>query len=149
MSTLTLKSYQQAALDTLAAFAQAAQVGGAARAFEALAGRPYQSEPFGPDVPCVCLRIPTGGGKTLLAAHAVPLLARHWRASDAPVAVWLVPSDAIRAQTLKGLQTPGHPVRQVLADAYGDRLRVCALEDVAQIAPPDWGRAAVVVVATI
>jgi len=149
MSTLPLKSYQQAALDTLTAFAQAAQVGGAARAFEALAGRPYQSEPFGPDVPCVCLRIPTGGGKTLLAAHAVPLLARHWRASDAPVAVWLVPSDAIRAQTLKGLQTPGHPVRQVLADAYGERLRVCALEDVAQIAPPDWGRSAVLVVATI
>ncbi|MCZ2089178.1 MAG: DEAD/DEAH box helicase family protein, partial [Burkholderiales bacterium] len=100
-------------------------------------------------MPCVCLRIPTGGGKTLLAAHAVPLLARHWRASDAPVVVWLVPSDAIRAQTLKGLQTPGHPVRQVLADAYGERLRVCALEEVAQIAPPEWGRDAVVVVATI
>jgi type III restriction enzyme len=28
-------------------------------------------------------------------------------------------------------------------------LKVCALEDVAQIAPPDWGRQAVVVVATI
>ena len=149
MPTLALKSYQQTALDTLTAFAQAAQVGGAAQAFEAVAGRPYQSEPFGPDVPCVCLRIPTGGGKTLLAAHAIPLLARHWRASDAPVAVWLVPSDAIRAQTLRGLQTPGHPVRQVLAGAYGERLRVCALEDVAQIAPPDWGRQAVVVVATI
>ncbi|MDO5691592.1 MAG: DEAD/DEAH box helicase family protein [Pseudomonadota bacterium] len=149
MMSLPLKSYQQAALDTLTAFAQAAQVKGAALAFGELSGRPYNPDPFGLSVPCVCLRIPTGGGKTLLAAHAVPLLARHWRASDAPVAVWLVPSDAIRAQTLKGLQTPGHPYRQVLADAYGDRLRVCALEDVAQIAPPDWGRTAVVVVATI
>lgn len=149
MPTLPLKSYQQTALDTLTAFAQAAQAKGAARAFGERAGRPYQGEPFGPDVPCVCLRIPTGGGKTLLAAHAVPLLARHWRASDAPVVVWLVPSDAIRAQTLKGLQTPGHPVRQVLTDAYGERLRVCALEEVAQIAPPEWGRCAVVVVATI
>jgi len=71
MPTLALKSYQQAALDTLTAFAQAAQVGGAARAFEALAGRPYQSEPFGPDVPCVCLRIPTGGG-TLEAEYQIP-----------------------------------------------------------------------------
>ncbi|HRO53026.1 MAG TPA: DEAD/DEAH box helicase family protein, partial [Alicycliphilus sp.] len=93
--------------------------------------------------------IPTGGGKTVLAAHAVPLLAREWAAVDAPVAVWLVPSDAIRQQTLKALQTPGHPYRAALADAYGEGLRVCALEDVAQIAPPEWGRNAVVVVATI
>ncbi|QTD45225.1 DEAD/DEAH box helicase [Ottowia testudinis] len=149
MAAFPLKTYQKTALDTLLAFAQAAQVKGAPLAFGELAGRPYNPDPFGPDVPCVCLRIPTGGGKTLLAAHAIPLLGRAWRASDAPVAVWLVPSDAIRAQTLKGLQTPGHPYRQVLADAYGERVQVCALEDVAQIAPPDWGRVAVVVVATI
>ena len=149
MPTFPLKSYQQAALDTLTAFTQAAQVKGAPLAFGELAGRAYNPDPFGPDVPCVCLRIPTGGGKTLLAAHAVPLLARHWRASDAPVAVWLVPSETIRAQTLTALQTPGHPYRQPLADAYGDALRVVALDELAQIAPPDWGRAAVVVVATI
>ena len=149
MSTLPLKSYQQTALDTLTAFAQAAQVKGAPLAFGEVAGRPYNTDPFGPDVPCVCLRIPTGGGKTLLAAHAVPLLARHWRASDAPVAVWLVPSDAIRVQTLTALQTPGHPYRQPLVDAYGDALKVVTLDELAQIAPPDWGRSAVVVVATI
>ena len=148
MTPITLKSYQQAALDTLAAFARAARVRGAAAAFGELAGRPYQAEAFG-EVPCVCLRIPTGGGKTVLAAHAVPLLAREWAAVDAPVAVWLVPSDAIRAQTLKSLQTPGHPYRAALAEAYGEGLRVCALEEVAQIAPPEWGRAAIVVVATI
>ena len=76
MSTLPLKSYQQTALDTLTAFAQAAQVKGAPLAFGEVAGRPYNTDPFGPDVPCVCLRIPTGGGKTVMAAHAVPLLAR-------------------------------------------------------------------------
>ena len=45
----------------------------------------------------------------MLAAHAVPLLAAEWRGTDAPVAVWLVPSDTIRTQTLKALQTSGHP----------------------------------------
>ncbi|MDF1485577.1 DEAD/DEAH box helicase family protein [Ramlibacter sp. H39-3-26] len=148
MTPLTLKSYQQTALDTLAAFARAARVQGPAGAFAGLAGGPYNAEPFG-GVPCVCLRIPTGGGKTVLAAHAVPLLAREWAGVDAPVALWLVPSDAIRAQTLRALQTPGHPYRAALADAYGEGLRVCALEDVAQVAPPEWGRAAIVVVATI
>ncbi|MBK8072677.1 MAG: DEAD/DEAH box helicase family protein [Ramlibacter sp.] len=148
MTGLTLKHYQQAALDALGAFARAAQIKGPALAFGELAGRPYTAEPFGA-VPCVCLRIPTGGGKTVMAAHAVGLLAREWRATDAPVAVWLVPSDTIRSQTLRALQTPGHPYREALAAQYGAGLKVCALEEVAQIAPPDWGRQAVVVVATI
>ena len=148
MTALTLKSYQQAALDTLRDFARSAQLKGAAMAFGTQVGRPYSPGPFG-EVPCVCLRIPTGGGKTLLAAHAVPLLAKEWRFTDAPVAVWLVPSDTIRSQTLKALQTLGHPYREALEAAYGTGLQVCALEEVAQIAPIDWGRKAVVVVATI
>jgi type III restriction enzyme len=148
MPSLTLKSYQQAALDALIAFARASARKGPALAFRELAGRPYNADVFGA-VPCVCLRIPTGGGKTVMAAHAVPLLAREWRATDAPVAVWLVPSDTIRSQTLHALQTAGHPYREALTAAYGDGLHVCALEDVAQIAPPDWGRQAVIVVATI
>ena len=149
MTALTLKSYQQAALDALAAFARAAQATGPALAFGELTGRPYSADAFGAQVPCVCLRIPTGGGKTVLAAHAVPLLARAWCQVDAPVAVWLVPSDAILQQTLKSLQTPGHPYRAALTEAYGEQLQVCTLEGVAQIAPPDWGRTAIVVVATI
>jgi type III restriction enzyme len=148
MATLSLKSYQQAALDTLRTFARAAQLKGPALAFGELAGRPYTPDPFG-QVPCICLRIPTGGGKTLMAAHAVNVLAQEWRATDAPVAVWLVPSDTIRSQTLKALQTSGHPYREALEASYGAGVRVCVLEDLANIAPTDWGRHAVVVVATI
>jgi type III restriction enzyme len=148
MTLLTLKSYQQAALDALRAFARAAQFKGPALAFGEQVGRPYSPDPFG-DVPCICLRIPTGGGKTLMAAHAVNVLAEEWRATDAPVAVWLVPSDTIRSQTLRALQTTGHPYREALEASYGAGVRVCALEDLANIAPPDWGQRAVVVVATI
>ena len=148
MTTLSLKSYQQAALDTLARFARSAQMHGAAQAFREQAGHGYNGDAFGA-VPCVCLRIPTGGGKTLLAAHAIQVLAQEWRATDAPVAVWLVPSDTIRSQTLKALQTDGHPYREALAAHYGAGVRVCTLDDIANIAPPDWGLQAVVVVATI
>ncbi|CDS52374.1 hypothetical protein [Polaromonas sp. CG9_12] len=148
MTTLSLKSYQQAALDALAVFARAAQLKGPVLAFQELVGRTYNADAFG-DVPCVCLRIPTGGGKTLLAAHAVATLAREWQANDAPVALWLVPSDTIRSQTLKALQTAGHPYRDALEAHYGAGVRVCVLDDLAAIAPDDWGRKAVVVVATI
>ena len=149
MIPFTLKSYQQAALDALVAFARAARVSGPASAFAAQAGRPWQGEAFGAELPCVCLRLPTGGGKTVLAAHALTLLAREWAAADVPLALWLVPSEAIREQTLNALRTPGHPYRAPLVDAYGEGLRVCTLDEVAQIAPPDWGRCAIVVVATI
>ena len=148
MTTLSLKSYQHAALDALARFARSAQMHGAAQAFREQAGHGYNSDAFGA-TPCVCLRIPTGGGKTLLAAHAVQVMAQEWRATDAPVALWLVPSDTIRSQTLKALQTDGHPYREALAAHYGAGVRVCLLDDIANIAPPDWGLQAVVVVATI
>ena len=41
MTPITLKAYQQAALDTLAGFARTARLQGAAQAFASLAGRPY------------------------------------------------------------------------------------------------------------
>lgn len=148
MTRITLKTYQEQALAAVAKLAQAARVQGIAQAFAHQTGHIYQSEVFGA-TPCVCLRIPTGGGKTVLAAHAVPVLGRDWAGVDAPVVLWLVPSDAIRQQTLHSLQTLGHPYRAALVDAYGESLHICTLDDVAQIAPPQWGRRAVVVVATI
>jgi len=148
MPTLTLKGYQQQALAALEGFFRQAALIGTDSAFRQATGRAYGAEPFDA-VPCVCLRVPTGGGKTLLASHAVVTMARAWLASDAPVAVWLVPSDAIRAQTLTALQTPGHPIRAALEEAYGQRLQVCDLDRLSTLAPADWGRHAVVVVATI
>lgn len=148
MADFKLKRYQSAALTALSDFLRLSAQVGPASAFQQQAGYTYQTEPFG-EVPCVCLRIPTGGGKTLMASHAVVRMAREWQSSDAPVAVWLVPSDAIRSQTLNALQTPGHPYRAALEEAYGQRVQVCDLERVSTLAPTDWGRQAIVVVATI
>jgi type III restriction enzyme len=161
MPTLTLKTYQRQALDSLqrllraaratgslpAAWAaemqrQAGPEGGAATAVH------YRREPFG-DTPCVCLRIPTGGGKTLLAAEAIPLLAREWRQADHPVALWLVPSTTIRDQTLQALRQPGHAYRQALEAAYGQALAVLDLDAAPTIAPQDLGRKTLVLVATM
>lgn|GEM_PF-4008777 len=128
-------------------FLRNARKRGAKAAFEE-SGYGYRSEPFG-EVPCVCLRIPTGGGKTLLASHAVVGMAKVWLDSGAPTAPWLTPSETIRSQTLTALQTPGHPYRVALEEAYGQRFQICDLENVAAVLPHDWGRAAVIVVATI
>jgi len=142
-----LKDYQKNALAALDDFLARTRMVGAKAAFEQ-SGFGYNAEAFG-DVPCVCLRIPTGGGKTLMAASAIPRMAKTWGDSDAPVVLWLVPSEAIRSQTLGALQTPGHPYRAALEEAYGQRFTICELEGVAGIAATDWGRQAIVIVSTL
>ena len=149
MASFNLKPYQTQALDALQKYLRAARMQGARSAFESETGYGYNPQPFG-DVPCVCLRIPTGGGKTLLAAHAVGLMSREWPSlSPKPLALWLVPSDTIRAQTLAALGNPGHPFREALAQACGDSVRVCDLEEVASLSPQDFDACAVIVVATM
>ncbi|HMN93247.1 MAG TPA: DEAD/DEAH box helicase family protein [Hydrogenophaga sp.] len=149
MATLKLKRYQETALDDLDKFLRAARLSGPRSAFEAQTGYGYNTEPFG-ETPCVCLRIPTGGGKTLMAAHAVGRMAREWPGDTAhPLVLWLVPSDTIRSQTLAALATPGHPFREALAQGCGESVRVCDLDEMATLSPQDFDSRAVVVVATI
>ena len=149
MATFALKRYQDQALLALEKYLRAARLQGARSAFESVTGYGYNPEPFG-EVPCVCLRIPTGGGKTLLAAHAIGRMSREWPPlTPHPLALWLVPSDTIRAQTLAALSTPGHPFREALAQACGDSVRVCDLDEVATLSAQDFDARAVVVVATI
>lgn len=108
----------------------------------------YNTEALG-DTPAVCVRIPTGGGKTFLAAHAVPRVGKTLQDTDAPVALWLVPSDAIRSQTLSALSTPRNPCREALTSYLGERVRVCALDDLATVGPQEVGQSAIIVIATI
>jgi type III restriction enzyme len=52
-------------------------------------------------MPHFCLRVPTGGGKTWLAAKSVALVNTHLLRSEHSVILWLVPSKPIREQTLR------------------------------------------------
>lgn len=158
MAGLTLKTYQQQALDSLQRLLAAARDTGSLPAAWARemqrqhgggsAAPAYRSGPFG-DTPCACLRIPTGGGKTLMAAYAVPVIGRTWRAADHPVVLWLVPSTTIRDQTLSALQQPGHPYRAPLEAAYGQALAVLELDATPTLAPQDFGHKTIVLVATM
>lgn len=148
-----LKSYQKNALAVLTEFLQACRSQSVAEAFHAaVAAQGRASEPYQPvfdDVPSVCLRVPTGGGKTVLAAHAVALAGKAVLDSDAPIALWLTTSDTIRTQTLEALSDARHPYRQALAGYFGDRVLVCDLESLQTIGPHDVGKSCIVVIATI
>jgi type III restriction enzyme len=126
------KLYQLQTIDTLAAFLRRTrELGGPAAAFTQLTsersgvGLPYFNAPgFDPadaaGMPYVCLRLPTGGGKTLLACLAVPVVQRELLRSERGVVLWLVPSKAIQEQTLRALRDRGHPYRQALDAELGE-----------------------------
>ena len=61
-------------------------------------------------MPYVCLRLPTGGGKTLLAAEAIGEIGRALLGTDRPVCLWITPSTTIRDQTRAALQRPDAPL---------------------------------------
>lgn len=73
------------------------------------------------DVPYVCLRLPTGGGKTMIGGHAIRHVNDRLLHADRSLTLWLVPSDAIRSQTLRALRTPGGMLRESLRDGDGER----------------------------
>ena len=64
-----------------------------------------------PGLPYVCLRIPTGGGKTLVASYAIAIANKCLLHAEQSLVVWLTPSDAIREQTLTALRDRLHPYR--------------------------------------
>ncbi|MCM1091125.1 MAG: DEAD/DEAH box helicase family protein [Muribaculum sp.] len=65
-----------------------------------------------PGVPQVCLKVPTGGGKTFLAANAIKPIFDSMPGKHPKAVVWLVPSDAILKQTINTLQDSTHFYRQ-------------------------------------
>ena len=161
---LTLKKYQMEALGALETFfskvrgvaSEAAVVAAFEAARREALGEAAPRVPYrplsreNPTIPQVCLRIPTGGGKTLLAAHAIERVARLYVGTRAPLALWLVPSNVIRTQTLEALKTPGHPYREALLEHYpADRLTVIDIAECEQLRAQDFGNRAIVAVGTI
>jgi type III restriction enzyme len=75
-------------------------------------------------VPNVCLKVPTGGGKTLLAAASVARVFSQYLHRHAGLVLWVVPNEAIYRQTLKALADRDHPYRQILNVAAAGRVKV-------------------------
>lgn len=79
-------------------------------------------------VPHVCMKVPTGGGKTFMAASAIKPILSAMPQSKAKVVVWLVPSEAILTQTIKNLTNVNHPYRQKLDTDFAGRVGVYTKE---------------------
>ena len=75
-------------------------------------------------IPHVCMKIPTGGGKTLLGTAALEKLTL-----GTGFVLWIVPSKAIYQQTLKAFRTREHPYRQLLERISSGRVKLLEKPD--------------------
>ncbi len=108
------------------------------RAWEKTAsGRSYfaRRNGLGELLPAFCLKIPTGGGKTLLATKVIDLVNAHYRQSRRGLVLWIVPTTQIYNQTLKALKDRDHPYRQQLDLSSGQRTLI--LEKTTAFGPSD------------
>ena len=75
-------------------------------------------------IPHICFKVPTGGGKTLLAAAALERL--PWQRG---LVLWIVPSKAIYNQTKTALWDKQHPYRKMLNRASAGRVKMLEKEN--------------------
>lgn len=83
---------------------------------EAGVGRTYlkKKDGLGRPLPVFCLKIPTGGGKTLLAVKTIDLVHSVYLKRQTGLVVWIVPTLQIYRQTFQRLKDRDDPYRQHL-----------------------------------
>ncbi|MGH9427367.1 MAG: DEAD/DEAH box helicase family protein, partial [Terriglobia bacterium] len=142
---MELKEYQQTALDQVKTYLDKltewrkrsekdpeSEIDFAQKAWEkATKGKSYhvRKDGLGRPLPNFCLKIPTGGGKTLLAAKAIDLINTTYLHKRTGIVLWIVPSEQIYSQTIRSLRDREHPYRQTLDIASGGRTLILEKAD--------------------
>jgi len=155
--SFTLKDYQKDSLDALREYLDAARVYGPKDAFvrarseDAPPGYQalYREVEGLKGVPYVCMRVPTGGGKTLLAAYSIPIVGETYLDQEFPTTLWFVPTKTVAEQTIDAMKDENHPYRVALDDAFGGRVRIFDTSEITQIRPSDLTESACVIVSTL
>jgi type III restriction enzyme len=155
---ITLKDYQSRVLESLGDFFRiAAREQNPEPAFREITERtfgtatpyiPVSVAGMKPQMPYVCLRVPTGGGKTLLACYAAGLAMTDFMQAERAVILWLVPSNTILDQTADALRDPRHPYRRALELACGS-VEVVTIEEALRLPRAAVDGQTVVIVSTI
>jgi type III restriction enzyme len=150
-----LKNYQEQLLNAFESFlARTRELRNPSEAFaeSTLAGfghaLPYHPLPGAAELPYVCLRVPTGGGKTRIAGQAIARVNRAFLATEHALVIWLVPSDPIRQQTLFALKTPGELLHEDLRSLFG-MVHVLDINEALSVQPATLDTGNTIIVATM
>src|SRR5581483_5341098 len=135
---MELKRYQATTLETLEKFLLEMRKVGLKYAFMGISESAYNSTSF-EETPFLCIKIPTGGGKTLVGCHAVELIMSTALQNklDRGIIVWFTPSEAIKTQTLKKFKDRKDWHRQTLDEAFDNNVKVFSNEEALRIRKED------------
>ena len=92
---------------------------------------PYQNKKngLGYPIPNILLKVPTGGGKTLIGVSSVEKINFDYFKKNTGLILWIVPSTAIYQQTLKNFKDRTHFYRKVLERAGGGKVKILEKTD--------------------
>lgn len=122
-----LKNYQEEAILKLTNFCNDLDKKSTNQSFKDITNSQYlEIENF--SNPYVCIRIPTGGGKTLVATKSIRVITHDYLNKDYSLVFWLAPSDKIVSQTLEALKNRQHYYRQIL-DKEFDNIEVLSIQE--------------------
>ena len=136
---MELKKYQQKTLDQIKDFLKDLEKEKPEFAFMHLTKKPYKDEAFGDEIPFICIKIPTGGGKTLVGCHAVAEITDSFlkEKMGRGVVVWFVPSEAIKSQTLKKFKDRNDIHRKILDEIFDNNVKIFSNEEALKIRKED------------
>jgi len=145
---MELKKYQLRVLDEVKAYlnelALQQAAGNRHAALDAweragVPGRGYaeRRNGLGKDMANFCLKVPTGGGKTLLATQVLGLIYGTIleKRNGTGLVLWVVPSDQIYKDTLRALRDRNHFYRFSLEHAVSRRVEVWEKHEISRLTP--------------
>lgn len=99
--------------------------------------------------PHICVQMPTGGGKTLVACHALHVIHHEYLqvAHDHGLVIWLVPTDTILTQTINNLKNRRHLYRKAL-DSHFERVLILDINSAMRLTKTDLDNNFCVLVST-
>ncbi len=154
MATFALKPYQQDCLTRLSDYLKKTATMGAANAFNTMPDLPvkYRAVPGwakSGQLPYVCLRVPTGGGKTIIGACATGVVRRDLLGTEQCVVLWLAPTGQIVDQTIKALRKKDHPYRLALEQAAAGPVTILDIQEALYVTRGTLDGSTTVIVSTI
>jgi len=136
---MELKKYQQKTIDLTKSYLKEIKFfGDAKHAFISITNNPYKDE-FFDKVPFICIKIPTGGGKTLVGCHSVAEIMDSLLKNKLGrgIVMWFVPSEAIKSQTLRKFKDRKDIHRKILDDCFDNNVKIFSNEEALKIRKED------------
>lgn len=135
---MELKKYQNLSLEILEKYLQELRKVGPMYSFMGITKLPYNSDYFG-EIPFISVKIPTGGGKTLVGCHAIQKIMSIALQNklDRGIVMWFTPSEAIKSQTLRKIKDRKDWLRRTLDEAFDNNVKVFSNEEALSIRKED------------